>query len=115
MIKSILKVYDENVNVDSQFIKALNVKKINFNNIFIEFDIKTSIYMENSISRLISALKRNYDGDIIISLDRRYEDGKNYEKLGFELIKKTKPELMKINNYDIYNCGRLIYKLRRNK
>jgi hypothetical protein len=99
VIKTSLNIYDDVVDVkECQFKEplmlfyknklrySLNIEKMDFNSVFIRFNVETSIYIENGLSYLLEALKRNYDGDIIISLDRRYESGKTYEKLGFKLI-----------------------------
>jgi hypothetical protein len=62
--------------------------------------------IENIITRIREVFLSKFDGNLKLEIDRRYEKRKN-----LELIEKTEPQLIKINNYEIYDCGKLIYKL----
>lgn len=58
------------------------------------------------ITRIREAFLSKFGGNLKLEIDRRYENKEN-----LELIEETEPQLIKIDNYEIYDCGKLIYKL----
>jgi len=65
--------------------------------------------IENIITRIREAFLSDFNGNVKIEVDRRYENKENYKDL--KLIEEIEPQIIKINNYEIYDCGSLIYKL----
>ena len=78
----------------------MNVIKIISN---MSYDIK------NIITRIREVFLSDFNDNVKIEVDRRYENKENYKDL--ELREEREPQIIKINNYEIYDCGSLIYNL----
>jgi hypothetical protein len=76
------------------------------------FASKLTYQVVGGVSRLLTTFKRNFKASLTTCVDKRYSNGELYEKLGFELISQSKPECVKIDKYKIYDCGKLIFKLK---
>ena len=73
------------------------------------FASKMGVCVVGGVSRLLTMFKRNYKGSLVSYADRRYCNDELYKKLGFELICQSKPKCIKIDKYQIFDCGNLIY------
>ena len=121
IIKSALGIYDKTINAYDCKIKLINKSKniygLYYENEFISIITinksnlvkvvsNMSYDIENIITRIREVFLSKFDGNLKLEIDRRYEKREN-----LELIEETEPQLIKIENYEIYDCGKLIYKL----
>ena len=88
-----------------ELISILTLNKANLMRII----SNASYDIENIITCIREAFLSDFNGDVKIEVDRRYENKENYKDL--ELREQREPQIIKINNYEIYDCGSLIYKL----
>jgi hypothetical protein len=81
----------------------------------------------NYIDTIISNFRNIYNNDIIISIDRRWENISDYKKIGFTVVKEIDPQYFYTkdnkliiadyvlsnddNYYKIWDCGKVLLKL----
>ena len=84
-----------------------------FNGVLTRFGNKLGYYVVGGLSRLVNALKCNYNENIKVYIDRRYFNGDEFKEIEFRLIEKTDPELFYIDksckSMSIYDCGKMVY------
>ena len=93
-------LYHKDELISIIMINKANVMKIVSN---MSYDI------ENIITRIREVFLSDFNDNVKIEVDRRYENKENYKDL--ELREEREPQIIKINNYEIYDCGSLIYNL----
>lgn len=107
---------NKTVKCEKQGIQLIHI----FENEWINNKNKIEKYINDIISNNISiySLPFKIENDKII-VDRKLNDGKILEKFGYELSKILISEKVNIslnnNEYNIYNCGYLIYEKSKNK
>jgi hypothetical protein len=106
---------------DNELISIISFQINSVTAILTRFNNKLGIQVIGGLSRLIKAFKRKLGFKIEVNIDRRYFNGKNFEKIGFRLDYIKEPNSYYINrnkrykdkisdiNLKIYDAGELKY------
>jgi hypothetical protein len=74
----------------------------------LRYCVKLNIEIVDGLIKLFNYFKEKYKPSLInLIIDRSYDNGKQFQEIGFKLNEKTRPNRLNRKNYNIYDSGYL--------